>query len=34
MNVEAAVSDTLPVAVLLGHDVPELNSLLQETRGA
>ena len=34
MNVEAALSDTLPAAVLLGRDVPELDSLLQETRGA
>ena len=28
------VSDTLLVAMLLGHDVLKLNSLLQETRGA
>ncbi|KAL5509618.1 hypothetical protein EMCRGX_G005015 [Ephydatia muelleri] len=34
VNVEAALSDTLLAAVLLGRDVPELNRLLQETRGA
>ena len=28
LQVEAAVSDTLPVAVLLGTDVPELGDLL------
>ena len=28
LQVEAAVSDTLPVSVLLGTDVPELNTLL------
>ena len=28
LQVEAAVSDTLPVSVLLGTDVPELNILL------
>ena len=34
VNVEAALSDTPLAAVLLGRDVPELNRLLQETRGA
>ena len=34
VNVEAALSDTLPAAVLLGRDVPELHRLLQEPRGA
>ena len=29
MNVEAAVSNTLPMAVLLGTDTPELGELLQ-----
>ena len=28
LTVEAALSDTLPMAVLLGRDVPELNELL------
>ena len=27
LTVEAALSDTLPTAVLLGRDVPELNQL-------
>uniref|UniRef100_A0A1X7VUY5 CCHC-type domain-containing protein n=1 Tax=Amphimedon queenslandica TaxID=400682 RepID=A0A1X7VUY5_AMPQE len=33
LQVEAAVSDTLPRSVLLGTDVPELNSLHREKRG-
>ena len=34
MNVEAAVSESLPVAVLLGTDVPELYQLLGGTAPA
>lgn len=30
LQVEAAVSDTLPVSVLLGTDVPELDTLLEK----
>ena len=30
LQVEAAVSDTLPVSVLLGTDVPELETLLEK----
>ena len=30
LQVEAAVSDTLPVSVLLGTDVPELDTLLKK----
>ena len=30
LQVEAAVSDTLPVSVLLGTDVPELDILLEK----
>ncbi|XP_011405989.1 PREDICTED: zinc finger and SCAN domain-containing protein 16-like [Amphimedon queenslandica] len=33
LQVEATVSDTLPRSVLLGTNVPELNSLLREERG-
>ena len=33
MKVEAALSDTLPAAVLLGRDVPELDILLDRRRG-
>lgn len=30
MGVEAALSDTLPTSVLLGHDVPNLPRLLSQ----
>lgn len=33
IGVEAAVSDTLPVSVLLGPDVPELAGLLNSVTG-
>lgn len=32
IKVEAALSDTLPVAVLLGRDVPELDQLLDQKK--
>ena len=35
LDIEAAVSETLPMSVLLGTDIPELTSLLKgEVRGA
>ena len=30
LDIEAAVSETLPMSVLLGTDIPELSSLLKE----